>query len=164
MQKGKAIPFRARRQTVGVEVHLHSLSTLELGNCMPWLLHAQGKKPCYPLNMSLGGPCRWCIHSGEHKMFCPWQELNSWTSSPQPSHSLYWLCYPSFTTTKNHLTSFQVYGVEFSMVYTRPRGLTLPLPLVTTLHLSNDQAEVQCWTLDPSTHTVITVRLAIYSQ
>jgi hypothetical protein len=72
--------------------------------------------------MSLRGPCRWCGHSGEEKMFCPWQELNPWTSSPQPSHSLYWLCYPSFITTSNCLTSFQVYGVEFSMVYTLDWG------------------------------------------
>jgi hypothetical protein len=43
MQKGKAVPFHARRQTVGVEVHLHSFSTLELENRMPWLLHAQEK-------------------------------------------------------------------------------------------------------------------------
>jgi hypothetical protein len=30
--------------------------------------------------------------------------------------------------------------------------------------MGNELAEVQCWTLNPSTHTETTVQLAIYSQ
>ena len=82
------------RQTVGVEVHLHSLSTLELDKGK-WSTSCPGcfmprQKTWYPLNLSLGGSWRWSGHSGEKDISCPWWDLNPWSSSPQPSLYTYY--------------------------------------------------------------------------
>lgn len=99
-----------------VEVHLHSFSTLEL-DIGKWSASCPGrKKTLVPTEYEPGWALEMVWTFWRRENVLPLAGFEPLIRQPTPS-SLYWLRYHNFTTTSYRLTSFQVSGVDFSMVY-----------------------------------------------